>query len=80
MLATARLDEGLTAVLMEAYRAQGSPDAAEKVYEAYDALLEEDGEAAGEMTRQVIERIRAERRDGFNGRPGRLLTLVRGPG
>ena len=80
VLATARLDEGLTAVLMEAYRAQGSPDAAEKVYEAYDALLEEDGETAGEMTRRVIERIREERRDGFNGRPGRLLTLVRGPG
>ena len=80
VLATARLDEGLTAVLMEAYRAQGSPDAAEKVYAAYDALMEEDGEAAGEMTRRVIERIREERRDGFNGRPGRLLTLVRGPG
>ena len=79
VLGAARLDPGLTEVLMLAYGALGVPEAAERVFEAHEAALVDDigWEGAGDTTRRVMEQIRADRRDG-NGQ-ARPLTLVRSP-
>jgi len=79
VLGAARLDPGLTEVLMLAYGALGVPEAAERVFEAHEAALVDDigWEGAGDTTRRVIEQIRDDRRDG-NGQ-AQPLTLVRSP-